>query len=190
MTDRYATFAELQAHERYPVDYRIRVVLRPSPVGIFAPHGGGIEAGTSEIAEAIAGDTDNLYCFEGLKRSGNGALHITSARFDEPKCLALLSICETVITVHGLAGDAPFTFAGGLDLPLRDAIVTHLTSAGFGAGAVTSGRVSGTDPDNICNRGLRRQGVQLEITAAQRLILRTNRRQLAAFAVAVRTATK
>jgi phage replication-related protein YjqB (UPF0714/DUF867 family) len=53
-------------------------------VAVIAPHGGGIEPGTSELATAIAGDDFSLYLFEGLKSAGNGELHITSTNFDEP----------------------------------------------------------------------------------------------------------
>lgn len=43
-----------------------------------APHGGGIEPGTSEIADAIGGERGSFYTFGGLKSSGTADLHITS----------------------------------------------------------------------------------------------------------------
>jgi poly-gamma-glutamate hydrolase-like protein len=58
---------------------------------LVAPHGGGIEPGTSELADAIAASDLSFYTFEGLKPSGNTDLHITSTRFDEPMCLTLLA---------------------------------------------------------------------------------------------------
>jgi phage replication-related protein YjqB (UPF0714/DUF867 family) len=66
-----------------------------------APHGGGIEPGTSELADAIAGSDLSFYTFEGLKSSGNTDLHITSTRFDEPMCLTLLASSSVVVTLHG-----------------------------------------------------------------------------------------
>jgi phage replication-related protein YjqB (UPF0714/DUF867 family) len=45
-------------------------------LAILAPHGGGIEPGTSELAEAVAGEGLSFYAFEGLKRSGNAVLHV------------------------------------------------------------------------------------------------------------------
>src|SRR6476620_10730103 len=84
-------------------DYQVHV--RPcleSSVAIVAPHGGGIEVGTSEVARAIAGDEFNVYLFEGCRPSENfAALHLTSHRFDERRCLELLSGCDYVVTIHG-----------------------------------------------------------------------------------------
>ncbi|MFO1434843.1 MAG: poly-gamma-glutamate hydrolase family protein [Gammaproteobacteria bacterium] len=101
--DRYLSFEELAAVEREDIDYRI--VVREVPGAshaVITPHGGGIERGTTQIARAIAGDTHHLYLFEGLKPRGNlNALHITSRRFDEPRCLELVARSETVISVHG-----------------------------------------------------------------------------------------
>jgi len=49
----------------------------------------------------IAADVFSLYCFEGLV-SGR-RLHITSARFDEPRALALVESSDIAIGVHGRA---------------------------------------------------------------------------------------
>ena len=70
MPDRYRRFADLAANECLGVDYRIRVEDRGTPFVILAPHGGWIEPGTSEIAEALAGTDLSFYAFEALK---NGA---------------------------------------------------------------------------------------------------------------------
>ena len=84
MPDTYCNFDELVAHQRRNVDYRIHASIRPSPVAIIAPHGGGIEPGTSELAQAIAGDNFSYYCFESVRLAENKQLHIASHRFDEP----------------------------------------------------------------------------------------------------------
>ena len=84
--DDYWSFTELAKNEREQ-DYKVFSRPRGSEVIIIAPHGGGIEPGTSEIAEAIAGDNFSLYCFEGLKANCNKILHIKSINFDEPKCI-------------------------------------------------------------------------------------------------------
>lgn len=79
--DKYSSFSELSAYERRGVDYEISV--RPqlaSSVAVIAPHGGGIERRTAGIAQRI------FYCFRGLKHRENRDLHITSHKFDEPKC--------------------------------------------------------------------------------------------------------
>jgi Poly-gamma-glutamate hydrolase len=78
------------------------LVRRARPkFALVAPHGGGIEPGTSELADAIAGSDLSFYTFEGLKSSGNTDLHITSTRFDEPMCLTLLASSSVVVTLHG-----------------------------------------------------------------------------------------
>jgi phage replication-related protein YjqB (UPF0714/DUF867 family) len=60
-----------------------------------APHGGRIEDGTLEIARAIAGRDHHLYLLEGRRTSHNyHTLHLTSHRFDKPRCLDLLSQAE------------------------------------------------------------------------------------------------
>jgi phage replication-related protein YjqB (UPF0714/DUF867 family) len=99
----FRSFADLAAAYERDRDYRIVRLLRPeSQVAILAPHGGSIEAHTSDIARDIAGRDFNLYLFEGLLKAGNfAALHLSSHLFDEPDCLDLLRACQSVISVHG-----------------------------------------------------------------------------------------
>src|SRR5262245_49530672 len=82
--DRYASFAELSAAEpagSFTISHEERLHSR---VIVIAPHGGGIEVLTSEIAREIAGQDFSYYSFAGRKRRNNRDLHITSHRFDEP----------------------------------------------------------------------------------------------------------
>lgn len=99
----FESFVDLAAAYEAGQDYRIVAVPRPmSSTAIVAPHGGGIEAFTSDIARGIAGDDYGLYVFEGLLRAGNfAALHLSSERFDEPECLRMLGECDRVVSVHG-----------------------------------------------------------------------------------------
>ncbi len=82
MTSFYRNFEELKEKEVEGRDYRIRKNLKDSTVLIMAPHGGKIEPGTAEIAEAIAGHDYSFYSFEGLKADRNSNLHIESHLFD------------------------------------------------------------------------------------------------------------
>ena len=188
MADRYRNFEELRQSEREGVDFRICCTRREQAVTIVAPHGGKIEPVTSEIAAAIAGAEYNVYCFEGMKPSGNSALHITSANFDEPRCVELVSTSDYVVTVHGLSGTNEAIDVGGLDQVLRDSICAYLVGGGFTAQVIESGAHAGTDPRNICNRGSRGAGVQLEITRALRDALTGQPERMADFASAVRSA--
>ncbi len=185
---RYSDFDELSRNEREGVDYRICLTRRMSPVAIIAPHGGKIESGTSEIAAAIAGERYCLYCFDGLKPRGNSPLHISSTKFDEPKCMELISTCDIVVSVHGLKGKHEAIDVGGLDNELRDAICRSLNNAGFEAKIVTSGSHAGVSQRNICNRGRLRAGAQLEITKGLRGTLLTRSQSLADLEIAVRWA--
>jgi phage replication-related protein YjqB (UPF0714/DUF867 family) len=160
----YGGFADLARLQRRDVDFRIEVQARPeSAVAIVAPHGGGIEDGTSEIARAIAAGDLNLYLLEGCRPAYNyRALHLTSHRFDEPECLALIAHCSQVVTIHGCDGEDPVVLIGGLDRPLALAIAAALTRDGIDV-ATAGHRFPATHPDNICNRGLSGRGVQLEL---------------------------
>jgi phage replication-related protein YjqB (UPF0714/DUF867 family) len=161
---KYASFGELAEHEAQGRDFRVRQVERPgSRVVILAPHGGKIEEGTSEIAALIAGADHSLFCFEGLKSRGrNRDLHITSHRFDHPDCLDMAARRDIIVSVHGCMGHSRI-FVGGLDVGLSGRLSIRLAAEGYVV--VSEGhRYPGRHPFNICNRGLRKKGAQLEIT--------------------------
>lgn len=170
--DTYQNFQQLRQNEKEGVDFRIRQrVVDDAQTVIVAPHGGGIEPGTSEIAEAIAGNDFSFYAFEGIKPGGNRDLHITSTRFDEPRCLKLVQTSERVVTIHGEESDASVVYVGGRDVRLRRRIGAALKKAGFVARAPRRSPLRGEDPRNICNRGISRKGVQLELSAGLRRML-------------------
>lgn len=188
MSDKYSRFADLAIGEVYGVDYRICLADRESPIAIVAPHGGTIEGGTSEVASAIAREDHSIYCFEGLIPGRRHTdLHIRSELFDEPQGCNLVAAAEIAIGIHGRADkdDTETTSMGGRDIALRDAIATALTSAGFKA-AIAAKALRGEDQNNICNRGRRKEGVQLEIPKTLRDRLVANRNLRVSFAEAVR----
>lgn len=166
--DRYKNFADLAAHETEGVDYSISAVRRPgSTIAVIAPHGGGIEPGTTRITRAIAGNELSLYLFEGIKKTGNKVLHITSHRFDEPQCIELVGQCDSVVAIHGCDYDGEQVLLGGLDKALKDRLSGALRQTGLHV--ETDGHpLQATDRNNICNRGRSGKGVQLELTAALR----------------------
>jgi phage replication-related protein YjqB (UPF0714/DUF867 family) len=166
----YGCYADLARAQVEGADFKVCVQRRPeSPVAILAPHGGDIEAGTSEIARAVAGSEFNLYLFEGIRPTGNyHALHLTSHRFDEPRCLALVSACDHVIAFHGCRGDTPRALLGGLDTGLKKLISEAIAAVGVES-HLTGHPYHAIHPRNICNRGRRGAGVQIELTSALRL---------------------
>jgi phage replication-related protein YjqB (UPF0714/DUF867 family) len=187
--DEYRNFEELRGKERENVDYSVTVrTVAGSKVAIVAPHGGGIEPLTAELADSIAGNDHNLYALRGLKNEGNKVLHITSHRFDDERALALIAPCEKVITIHGLAGDAQSIQVGGRDAALRSRVHEALQGAGFDSKVVTQGAYGGIEPGNICNRGSTGSGVQIEIYAGLRLVMKGKAVIYDKFVAAVRTA--
>lgn len=162
MPDKYTNFADLKGREPDRA-YRVRSRRRNSTTVIIAPHGGGIEPGTSEIAEAIAGAEYSLYAFEGIKSRGNGSLHITSTHFDEPKGLALVETADRVVAIHGEDDNQDAISVGGLDQNLINRMLENLVRSGFRVEGVRVG-LQGADPRNICNRNKAGAGVQIELS--------------------------
>jgi len=119
MADKYSTFDDLK-HSELNDAYRVEVHEVGSRAAIVAPHGGGIEPGTSEVSRAIARGDLSLYLFEGTKKQANSNLHITSTRFDEPRCLQLVKAVEVAVTVHGEGGEREVVYLGGRHLELGE----------------------------------------------------------------------
>jgi phage replication-related protein YjqB (UPF0714/DUF867 family) len=185
--DIYANFSELAGREIEDQDYRIRMVDRKSAVAIVAPHAGKIEVGCSELAIEIAGANLSFYLFEGLASKDNSRLHITSARFDEPRALDFLAGCDTAVGIHGRADgkDSSTVWVGGLDRRLRGLVSASLRKAGFDA--INEGHTfPGEELTNICNRGRARGGVQLELPRTLRDRLVKDNALRKTFAAAVR----
>jgi len=166
----FRSFADLAAAYEEGVDFRVTRLLRPgTATGIVAPHGGSIEAHTSDIAAAIAGADFSLYLLEGVRRADNyAALHLTSHYFDEPSCLELLAGCEDVVTIHGCKVAGEVVLIGGLDIELAATLGDAMADAGLEC-HLEGHDFPATHADNICNRGRRGIGVQLELCLALRL---------------------
>jgi phage replication-related protein YjqB (UPF0714/DUF867 family) len=169
MIDSYDSFSTLTKHARQGRDFRVRLVERPGTTVIVAPHGGGIEPGTSEIAEAIARDDFSFYAFEGTKPRRNCELHITSTRFDEPKGITLITKSPRAISVHGEDSERQVVFLGGTDARILNQLRNSLAVTGFRVEKHRSPFLQGKDPANICNRAANGVGVQLELSRGLRL---------------------
>jgi phage replication-related protein YjqB (UPF0714/DUF867 family) len=188
VTSPYKNFAELKNRELEGKDYQIRFHLRDERILVMAPHGGKIEPTTSIIAEAITGENYSFYSFEGIKEEGNGILHIESHLFDEPRGLKAAQKADVVITVHGqLDHKEGFVMVGGFHVDLRSEIRRRLERAGFQTRTPSEG-LQGIDPENICNRGRLKGGVQLEVSRKERDSLRADQGRLMRFAAAIREA--
>jgi phage replication-related protein YjqB (UPF0714/DUF867 family) len=172
MADLYASYAALAAAETEGVDYaRIAVTPAGATLASIAIHGGGIEAGSGEMARYIAdgGKRFAYYEFAGIKPSNNVDLHLTSTVFDEPIGVALVAASTRTLSMHGYTGTTGVaeTSVGGLDGPLKDWVIRSLRAAGFGVITAPS-EIAGTDPANICSRNAAGGGVQLEMSRTLR----------------------
>jgi phage replication-related protein YjqB (UPF0714/DUF867 family) len=183
--DSYRSFAELAEHEVEGNDWVRFYRNRGSRLLVMAPHGGWIEPSTTELAQAIAGEEFSFYTFQGLKRGGNQALHLTSHRFDEPVALAAVSQADQVVAIHGERSSEALVMVGGGGAELRKAVAGALGDAGFSVVESRPG-LGGMNPGNICNRGLLGGGIQLEISEGLRAQLRENPQDQALFVDSVR----
>lgn len=167
----YSSFDRLQANEQEGVDYCIQQRRGDSGLLVTAPHGGGIEPGTGDIADAVAGREHAFYCFRGTKPSGNRILHIASNHFDEPLAERMLRAAQWVLAVHGCRGEAPAILVGGRDSDRGGKMIQALRKANFAARCCERPGLRGLDPNNLCNRGRSGAGVQLEISLGLRRLL-------------------
>ena len=152
---------------------------------ILAPHGGGIEPGTSELCLAVAGYhpadlsqvppagvTYDYWMFEGLRDGdrGNRDLHVTSTGCDDGVAVALCAGSLSALTLHGMAGDDQAALVGGCHPDLRRELQEGLCAAGFDAqdasqqDASQRGELDGNARCNIANRTLLGMGAQLELS--------------------------
>ncbi len=163
MTDKYTNFRELANNEREGEDYAIICRQLGSNIAIMAPHGGGIEPGTLDIADALAGSEYTFYAFKGIKKKGNRSLHLTCNRYDEPTGLRIARNASIVISIHGSHFTGQTIFIGGKNQVFKEGILQALRAAGFDAVICEIPGLRGIDPENICNRCTSGKGVQLEI---------------------------
>ncbi|MBD1848290.1 SUMF1/EgtB/PvdO family nonheme iron enzyme [Cyanobacteria bacterium FACHB-63] len=162
---RYTSAVELTQQETASKDYEILTRQGTSEVVVIAIHGGNLQPGTTEIADAVAGGLHSFYSFVSLKPEIDQTLYIASTQFDEQIARRMVRNARTVLSIHGCKGDIEFIRVGGADRDRIETIISELTREGF---RVDDDRSSGTHPNNICNRGLTGRGVQIEVSRGLR----------------------
>jgi phage replication-related protein YjqB (UPF0714/DUF867 family) len=152
---------------------------------ILAPHGGGIERGTSELCLAVAGYhpanlpitrpagvTYDYWMFEGIRESGNADLHVTSTGCDDLVAVTLCAGALGALSLHGFkpenldpprSPDEQAIFVGGCDDLLRAFLEEALDDVDLPVEAA-AGELDGDSVCNIVNRTLRGRGAQLELS--------------------------
>jgi phage replication-related protein YjqB (UPF0714/DUF867 family) len=172
-----------RVHERFD-DGPARTAEGPRTV-VLAPHGGGIELGTSELCLAVAGHhpanlpvtppaavTYDYWMFEGIREGGNADLHVTSTGCDDLVAVSLCAGALGALSLHGFkpenldpprSPDERVVFVGGCD----DRLVELLTEALEDVDLPVKAAVAELDGDSVCNivnRTMRGKGAQLELS--------------------------
>ncbi|MGN5381319.1 poly-gamma-glutamate hydrolase family protein [Streptomyces lasalocidi] len=171
---------------------------RPGPWNVNSPcttitamHGGGIEAGTSELCLAIAGyhpatlepatetrgPVHDYWMFEGQRSADNRELHVTARHCDDHVALSMAASSLNVLSLHGCtaaqagapAGRPEAVVVGGRSTAFQRRLTEELTKAGFRTvdGAKLPD-LNGDHVSNLCNRTVLGEGGQLELTTALR----------------------
>ncbi|MCJ1655432.1 poly-gamma-glutamate hydrolase family protein [Staphylococcus sp. NRL 16/872] len=165
-TDTYRSMSDLFAHTTQGIDWQKERSNKNSNVLIFAPHGGNIEKGTTELAKAIANKGNyDYYAFNAIRNGNNKALHVTSTNYDDKDLINTNYNRDVSVSVHG-AGQAQgynTVLMGGRDTQLLGLISQELKKFKFNVQRAT-GYLAGTDANNIVNFNKKGMGVQLEIT--------------------------
>lgn len=163
--EKFQSFQDLLKEAVEGEDFIRNIQSRNSELAIVAPHGGNLEAGSELVAKAIAGDRHSLYTFESLRDTGDDSLHITSTRFDDPSCEKIIRKAKSVITCHGCLWENEIdeiVFIGGRNKDGRDELVQSLRNLDIRANPDELHR--GIHQENLCNRGISGEGLQLEFT--------------------------
>ena len=155
----YENYADLSRSEQEGEDYQIRVRSLLSDTAILALHGGKMEPGTSELADAVAGEELAFYSFEGLKSRGNSILSIRGTAFDEPRGIELIESVDRVLEFHGDVSQNAIVLVGGRDVEWIERLESTLSAAGF----QVQRSHRGERERQPCNRGRTGRGVYIDL---------------------------
>ena len=165
-TDYYRSMTDLLHDTQEGKDWTKESTNRHSNVLIFAPHGGSIEKGTTELTKAIANKGNyDYYAFNGTRNKNNSQLHVTSTNYNDPDLINRNYNKDVSISIHG-AGQAQgknTVLIGGRDEQLIQLISKELSAFKFNVQR-SLGHLAGIDTNNVVNYNKKGQGVQLELT--------------------------
>ena len=165
-TDYYRSMTDLLKDTQEGKDWTKESTNRHSNVLIFAPHGGSIEKGTTELTKAIANKGNyDYYAFNGTRNKNNSQLHVTSTNYNDPDLINRNYNKDVSISIHG-AGQAQgknTVLIGGRDEQLIQLISKELSAFNFNVQR-SLGHLAGIDTNNVVNYNKKGQGVQLELT--------------------------
>jgi phage replication-related protein YjqB (UPF0714/DUF867 family) len=174
LAQKISSFKELSALKKEGKDFEIKTRVGSVDSLVMAIHGGTMESGTTELADAIAADQFSFYSFTGLADDYQG-LHLTSTDFDEPRLSALTQNAKNCLSLHGLKGDEADFCVGGGNAQKRQAYVRALalTFPKWRSCELCCPPNSGTSMKNVVNR-CKLPGVQIEMGQSLRAQLKQN----------------
>jgi phage replication-related protein YjqB (UPF0714/DUF867 family) len=176
-----------------PAQFSVHTRINSLRAAVFAQYGGLSEPGTDICAAQIAGETLSLHTVVSCRaiwEADNGENRLVPRPLhNHPDGIALAESCQTVISVrgrHACHDPSGEVCVDGLDIALIVSLAETLAAAGF---VVNEGQSQSRakHPDNICNRGIRMRGVELDISHELMSRLLNDADTMARFATGVRT---
>ena len=169
-----SSFKELSLLKKEGQDFEIKLRTGTTQSLVMASHGGTIEPGTSELAEATAGEKHSYYSFTGLV-DDYLSLHLTSTEFDEPRLLVLIQQAQNCLGLHGLKDDQIDFCVGGANAEKRKSYFKLLSQKfpKWRTCELCCPPNLGTSSKNIVNK-CQFSGVQIEMGSTLRLELKQN----------------
>ena len=169
-----SSFKELSLLKKEGQDFEIKLRTGTSDSLVMAIHGGTIEPGTSELADATAGEKHSYYSFSGLV-DDYLSLHLTSTEFDEPRLLVLTQQAKNCLGLHGLKNDQIDFCIGGANVEKRKRYLKLLSQKfpKWRTCELCCPPNLGTSSNNIVNK-CQFSGVQIEMGSSLRLELKQN----------------
>jgi len=210
MEDKYWAMTQLYEKEKEGATYTkawyrhrwrynsVEDYSKENEIFIMAPHGGSIETGTTELALATAGFTDDFndspatsatydyFVFNGKNDPNpNRDLHVTARHYDDPVARELVQNSLISLAFHGCKDHQAIhepgheveleegeeykaCLIGGLDEPFKISLKEKLVEAGFITVITGINDLDGRNPENIINKNKRMAGAQFELTTSFR----------------------
>ncbi len=174
LAQRSSSFKELSSLKKEGQDFEIKLRTGTSDSLVMAIHGGTIEPGTTELADATAGEKHSYYSFTGLV-DDYVSLHLTSTEFDEPRLLVLTQQAQNCLGLHGLKDDQIDFCIGGANVEKRKSYFKLLSQKfpKWRTCELCCPPNLGTSTKNIVNK-CKLSGVQIEMGSTLRLALKQN----------------
>ena len=176
-----------------PAQFAVSTRTASLNVAIFAQYGGLAEPGTDICALSIAGDDLSVHTVVSCRavwEAENGENRLVPRPLhNHPDGIALAEKCQSVISIRGrhACHDAlGEVCVDGLDTELIAALGRTLTGFGFVVHDEPL-QSRAKHPDNICNRGQRMRGVELDISHELMSHLLNEAGTMARFVAAVRS---